>query len=150
MSENSNEECEFPEHPYDPELVKKIVTQYKSIAVVGISKKIERDSHMVAAYLKGNGYKIVPVNPTADSILGEQCYPRLNEIPFSVDVIDVFRKPSALVELADEIINLKNLPKAVWFQIGVINNAAAKKIEKAGIEIVQNRCLKVEHMRLNT
>lgn len=150
MSEDSNDACEFPDRLFDPELVKKIVTQYKSIAVVGISKKIERDSHMVAAYLKGNGYQIVPVNPTADIILGEKCYSRLNDIPFSVDVIDVFRKPSTLIDLADEIINLENLPKAVWFQIGVINNAAAKKIEKAGIEIVQNRCIKVEHIRLNT
>ena len=150
MSENPEEACEVPTHPNDPELVKKIVTQYKTIAIVGISKKIERDSHMVAAYLKGNGYQIIPVNPTADTILGEKCYNRLSEIPFSVDVIDVFRKPSALVDLADEIIGLENTPKSVWFQIGVINNTASKKIEKAGIEIVQNRCIKVEHIRINT
>ncbi|MDH5542918.1 MAG: CoA-binding protein [Nitrospinota bacterium] len=147
MSDEENDSCEFPGHPNDPELIKKVITSYKTIAVVGISKKQERDSHMVAAYMQKNGYRIVPVNPTADEILGERCYHTLADIPFEVDVIDIFRKPSTLPALAGEILSMKNKPKAVWFQIGVINNEAAKMISSAGIDVVQNLCMKVEHIR---
>ncbi len=146
MSNDHTEACEFPAVPRDPELVKKILTQYKTVAVVGISKKEDRDSHRVAAYLKNNGFKIVPVNPAADMILGEKCYKKLADIPFKVDVVDVFRKPSALMELAGEIIEYG--PRSVWFQIGVINNDAAQKIIDAGIEVVQNMCMMVEHKKL--
>ena len=149
MSNEENDSCEFPGYPNDPELIKKIITSYKTIAVVGISKKQERDSHMVAAYMQKNGYRIVPVNPTADEILGERCYHTLEDIPFEVDVIDIFRKPSTLPALAGEILSMKNKPKAVWFQIGVINNEAAKMISSAGIEVVQNLCMKVEHIRMS-
>ena len=143
MSENDT--CELPTLGNDSELAKKIALTYKTVAVVGISKKEDRDSHKVAAYLKENGFKIIPVNPQADEVLGEKCYASLADIPFRVDVVDVFRKPSALLELADEIIAAK--PKAAWFQLGVVNNEAAKKIADAGIEIVQNKCIKVEHRR---
>lgn len=143
MSEN--EACEFPQLGSDSELAKKIVLTYKTVAVVGISKKEDRDSYRVAAYLKDNGFKIIPVNPQADEVLSEKCYARLADIPFQVDVVDVFRKPSALVELADEIIAAK--PKSAWFQLGIVNNEAAKKIADAGIEIIQNMCIKIEHHR---
>ncbi len=129
----------------DAELAKKIVLSYRTVAVVGISNKEDRDSHKVAAYLKNHGFKIIPVNPQADEVLGEKCYARLSDIPFRVDVVDVFRKPSALSGLADEIIAAK--PKAAWFQLGVVNNEAAKKIADAGIEVVQNKCIKIEHAR---
>lgn len=142
--ENS-EACEIPLYSGDNQLAKKIVTQYKTVAIVGISQKEDRDSYRVAAYLKGRGFKIIPVNPQADEILGEKCYARLADIPFKADVVDVFRKPSALPELADEIVAYR--PKSAWFQLGVINNSAAKKIADAGIEVVQNLCIKVEHAR---
>ncbi|MDH5543882.1 MAG: CoA-binding protein [Nitrospinota bacterium] len=148
MSDEESESCEFPDHPNDPELIKKVITSYKTIAIVGISKKQERDSHMVAAYMQKHGYRIVPVNPTADEILGERCYHSLAEIPFEVDVIDVFRKPSTLPALANDIVGMANKPKAVWFQIGVVNNEASKIVSSAGIEVVQNRCMKVEHIRM--
>ncbi len=140
--------CERPAFPGDEALVKKIVTQSKTVAVVGISKKEDRDSYRVAAYLKAHGYTIIPVNPQADEILGEKCYASLADIPFAVDVVDVFRKPSALPELAAQIVALPRRPKAVWFQIGVVNNDAARLVSEAGIDVVQNICLKVEHARL--
>ena len=140
--------CERPAFSPDAALVKKIVTQSKTVAVVGISKKEERDSYRVAAYLKDHGYTIIPVNPQADEILGEKCYAALADIPFAVDVVDVFRNPSALPGLADEIVALAHRPKAVWFQLGVVNNEAAKKIQNAGIDVVQNLCIKIEHARL--
>lgn len=147
MDMGPHEACDRPEHPNSPALLKKIVTTYKTVAVVGISKKEDRDSHRVAAYLKAHGFKLVPVNPQLDEVLGEKCYARLADIPFPVDVVDVFRKPSALVELAEEIIPIK--PKAVWFQLGVVNNEAARKLEQAGIEVVQNACIKIEHALLS-
>lgn len=140
--------CERPAFPPDAALVKRIVTQSKIVAVVGISKKEDRDSYRVAAYLKNHGYTIIPVNPQAEEILGEKCYAALADIPFAVDVVDVFRKPSALPELADGIVALKHRPKAVWFQLGVVNNDAALKIKEAGIDVVQNLCIKIEHARL--
>lgn len=140
--------CERPAFPPDAALVKRIVTQSRTVAVVGISKKEERDSYRVAAYLKDHGYTIIPVNPQADEILGEKCYAALADIPFAVDVVDVFRNPSVLPGLADEIVALAYRPKAVWFQLGVVNNDAAKKIQSAGIDVVQNLCLKIEHARL--
>jgi predicted CoA-binding protein len=143
MSENNS--LEAPLFSDDPELAKKIVTTYKTVAVVGISKKEDRDSYRVAAYLKDNGFKIIPINPQADEVLGEKCYASLKDVPFKVDVVDVFRKPTALAELADEIIAAR--PKSAWFQLGVINNDAAKKIAAAGIEMVQNLCIKIEHAR---
>lgn len=146
MSGEDGTACEWPEHPNDPALVKKIVTEYRTVAVVGISKKEDRDSYRVAAYLKEHGFRIVPVNPQLDEVLGEKCFARLADIPFTVDVVDVFRKPSALVELADEIAAAK--PKAAWFQLGVVNNEAAFKLERAGVAVVQNACIKIEHARL--
>jgi len=142
------EACEFPDRPNDIELVKKILSQSKTVAVVGLSGKEDRDSYRVAKYLKDNGYTVIPVNPARDEILGEKCYKSLSDIPFKVDVVDVFRKPSALPSLASEIVAIK--PKAVWFQIGVVNSDAAKIIRDAGIDFVQNICMKIEHARLNS
>ncbi|MFQ5433111.1 MAG: CoA-binding protein [Nitrospinota bacterium] len=141
-----SEACEFPDRPNDPELVKNILENSKTVAVVGLSHKENRDSYRVAAYLKEHGYKIVPVNPAREEILGEKCYKTVGDIPFKVDVVDVFRKPSALPELAEQIAAVK--PGAVWFQIGVVNEAASKTIRDAGIDFVQNLCMMVEHSRI--
>ncbi len=148
MNGSEGEACEAPGHQNSSELIKKILRNYKTVAVVGISRKPDRDSYRVAAYLKEHGFRVLPVNPAAEEILGEQCYPRLGDIPFPIDVVDVFRKPSALSELADEIISMNTPPKAVWFQLGVINAEAVQKVSDAGIEVVQNLCIKVEHARL--
>lgn len=141
------EKCQLPQRASDPEVVRKILAGCKTVAIVGLSAKPERDSYRVAAYLKEHGFEIIPVNPQSAEILGEKCYKTLADIPFRVDVVDVFRKPSALPALAGEIINAR--PKAAWFQIGVVSNSAAKKITDAGIGFVQNVCMKTEHQRLS-
>jgi len=147
MPDPLSESCEMPSHANNAELINKIVTSYSTVAVVGISKKEDRDSYKVSAYLLDNGFRVVPVNPTADEILGQKSYPSLDSIPFPLDVIDIFRKPSALPELAKEIVSLANKPKSVWFQIGVVNKEAVEIITSAGIDTVENRCLMVEHRK---
>lgn len=119
----------------------------QSIAVVGISRRIERDSHRVAAYLQSAGYRIVPVNPGFDEILGEQCFPSLAAIPpaVRVDIADVFRRAEYLPAAVDEAI-ARGVP-VVWFQSGLRHEAAAARAVAAGLKVVQDRCLKVEHMR---
>jgi len=136
---------EFPDKPADHALISQVITTAKTIAVVGISRKPEAVSRMVAEYMSQHGYTIIPVNPVAEEIMGEKCYHSLADIPFPVDVIDVFRKPNTLVELAEKIIAMPHKPKTVWFQLGIANNEAAKIIEDAGINIIQSRCIKIEH-----
>jgi len=138
--------CRIPNRANDSELIKKIIAGCKTVAIVGLSGKPDRDSYRVAAYLKEHGLRIIPVNPQREEILGEKCYKSLADIPFRVDVVDVFRKPSALPALADEIINVR--PGAAWFQVGVVDNDAAKKITDAGISFVQNVCMKIELLKL--
>jgi hypothetical protein len=130
-----------------PEIIKKIVESSKVIAVVGLSDKPDRPSYGVASYLKNQGYKIIPVNPTKTEILGEKSYPDLKSIPEPIDIVDVFRKSEAVGPIVDEAIEIK--AKAVWLQEGVINEAAAAKAFDAGLSVVMNRCLLKEHHRLS-
>ncbi len=124
-----------------------IVKTARTIAVVGISAKPERDSHRVAAYLQRAGYRIVPVNPGLDEVLGERCYPSLAAIPLTiqVDVADVFRRVEHLPEVVTDAI-ARGVP-VVWFQSGLRHDEAAARARAAGLTVVQDRCLKVEHMR---
>jgi len=130
------------------EELKEILTHYKTVAVVGISPKEDRPSYSVASYLKSKGYRIVPVRPDGDIILGEKVYPNLHEIPeeIEVDVVDVFRKSEEVPPVADEAI--RRGAKVLWMQEGVINKEAGKKAEKAGLKVVMDRCMKKEHERL--
>jgi predicted CoA-binding protein len=130
----------------NPDTIRDLIQESKTIAVVGLSDNPGRDSNMVAAYLQRQGYKIVPVNPNKDAILGEKSYPDLASIPVSVDLIDVFRRSEVVDPIADEAIKIE--AKGMWLQLGVINEAAAKKAFDAGLKVVMNRCLKVEHARL--
>jgi len=123
-----------------------ILRGVKSIAVVGLSTNPFRPSHDVAGYLQRAGYRIIPVNPNYPEILGEKSYPSLNAIPFPVDIADVFRRPEALPEVVDDAIRAK--VSRLWFQIGVVNNLALQRTHDAGIQVVVDRCLKVEHRRL--
>ena len=116
------------------------------IAVVGLSDKPDRASNRVALYLQEAGYKIIPVNPTKDEILGEKSYPDLSTIPEPVDIVDVFRRSDAVGPIVEEAILAK--AKAVWFQEGVINNSAAQQAADAGLKVVMNRCLLKEHVKL--
>ncbi len=124
--------------------IKEILTKYKTIAIVGVSNKPDRDSYIVAEYLLNHGYKIIPVNPNLDSLFGLKAYPNLLSIPDEIEIVDIFRKPEFVDEIVEQAIQKK--AKVIWMQIGVINEKEAKKAEKAGLKVVMNKCIKVEHM----
>ncbi len=140
-------ECEFPTVNSNKEEIKEIFDSVKTIAVLGLSPDESKASHRVAKYLKEVGYKIVPVYPKEDEILGEKVYRSLKEIPFGIDMVDIFRKPAAFDAIADACIERGDV-KVFWGQQGLVNNAAAEKAEKAGMKVVQNHCSMVEHRAL--
>jgi uncharacterized protein len=140
-------ECEFPSVNSNNKEIKEIFDMVKTIAILGLSPDESKDSHKVAKYLQSAGYKIVPVYPKEESILGEKVYRSLAEIPFDVDMVDIFRKPNALGPIADACIEKGNV-KVFWAQKGIVNNEAAKKAQDAGMRVVQNHCSMVEHRTL--
>jgi predicted CoA-binding protein len=140
-------ECEFPTINSNKEEMREIFESVKTIAVLGLSPNPEKPSHKVAAYLQEVGYKIVPVYPKGDTILGEKVYRSLAEIPFEVDMVDIFRKPAAFDAIADACIARGDV-KVFWGQVGLVNNAAAQKAKDAGMKVVQNYCTMVEHKAL--
>lgn len=130
------------------DVVSKVLTTYKTWAVVGCSPDPYRDSHSVAAFLQARGYDIIPVNPGAEVVLGEKCWPDLPSIPEerAVEVVDIFRKPEAAEDVVREAIQIG--AKAVWMQIGVINDTAYRLAKEAGLDVVMDRCPKIELARL--
>ena len=140
-------ECEFPSVNANKQEIKEIFQSVKTIAVIGLSPNETKDSHKVAKYLKEAGFKIVPVYPKEDTILGEKVYRSLVEIPFEVDMVDIFRKPAILDVVADACIERGDV-KVFWSQKGIVNNAAAQKAQDAGMKVVQNMCSMVEHRAL--
>ena len=126
--------------------IKTMLCQARTIAVLGLSAKPEKDSYQVAQYLKENGYRIIPVSPGKAEILGETAYASLDDIREPVDIVDVFRNPAQVVPHALEAIRLK--PGAFWMQLGIENDEAAALLVDAGIDVVMDRCIKVEHGRL--
>ena len=129
----------------DPRVIRKIYGYAKTIAIVGLSPNRLRPSFFVGQYLQYRGYRVIPVNPSAPEILGETSYPTLSAIPFPVDVVDVFRAPAAAPAIADEAIKIG--AKALWLQFGVVSPEAAEKAAAAGLDVVMDRCLKIEHGR---
>jgi len=129
----------------DSEKVRRILKTTRTIAVVGLSAQWHRPSFFAAKYLQEHGYRVIPVNPGYESILGEKCYKSLAEIPGKVDVVDCFRKSSEIPALAEEAIRIG--AKVLWMQLGVENAAARATAEAAGLEVVENRCMKIEHGR---
>jgi predicted CoA-binding protein len=140
-------ECEFPSVNSNKQEIKEIFESVKTIAVLGLSPDETKASHRVAKYLQEVGYKIVPIYPKGETILGEKVYRSLAEIPFSVDMVDIFRKPAALDAVADACIARGDV-KVFWAQKEIVNNAAAKKAKDAGMMAVQNLCTMVEHRNL--
>jgi predicted CoA-binding protein len=132
-------------NPSDDEIID-ILRPPKTIAVVGISDKPERDSYGVAKYLQDQLYRVIPVNPMLQRVLNRPCYPSLRDIAERVDIVDIFRRSEAVPEIVDEAIAIG--AKVVWMQLGVVNEAAAEKAEEAGLMVVMHRCIKVEHSRL--
>jgi predicted CoA-binding protein len=126
--------------------IKQLLESTRVIAVVGLSDKPNRASHHVADYLKTQGYRIIPVNPTLTSVLGERCYPSLRDIPEPVDMVDVFRKSDAVPSIVEEAIAIG--AKSLWLQEGVVHQPAANQARDAGLKVVMDRCILKEHERL--
>lgn len=126
--------------------LRRILKQNHVIAVVGLSANWWRPSYFVAKYLKEHGYRIIPVNPAYQEVLGEKCYTTLQDIPEKIDMVDCFRKTEEIPALAEDAIRLG--AKCLWMQLGVINAAAAAHATESGLDVVMNRCVKIEHGRL--
>jgi predicted CoA-binding protein len=125
--------------------IQRVLNTAKTIAIVGLSNNQLRASYFVAYYMKRHGYRVIPVNPRETEILGETSYPSLLDVPVSVDVVNVFRAPSALPEIARDAVAVK--AGALWCQFGVINFDGARTAEAGGLTVIMDRCLKVEHAR---
>ena len=126
--------------------IRDILKNARTIAILGLSPKPEKDSNMVARYLKEQGYRIIPVRPAQKEILGEKVYASLDDIKETVDIVDVFRNPAQIVPHAHEAIRLK--PKVFWMQLNIENREAAGLLTAAGIDVIMDRCIKVDHERL--
>ena len=126
--------------------LRRILKTNHTIAVVGLSADWYRPSYFAAKYMQEHGFKIIPVNPKYDEILGEKCYPNLKAIPEPVDIVDVFRKPDDCAPIAQDAVAIG--AKVLWLQLGVVNEEAARIAEAGGLEVVMDRCVKIEYARL--
>ena len=129
--------------PAVPDQIHEILQHARTIAVVGLSDNPLRPSHGVAAYLQSQGYRVIPVNPEIKGALGEKAYPSLLDVPEKIDIVDIFRRPEFVEEVVDQAIQLK--VSAVWMQEQVIHERAAQKARAAGIFVIMDRCILVEH-----
>ncbi len=130
----------------DINTLRRILSQYKRIAVVGLSADWSRPSYFAAKYLLDHGFEVIPVNPKYEEILGQKCYPDLESIPGEVDVVDLFQRTERVPPFVDTAIAIG--AKVIWMQLGVVHEEAAKKAEDAGLEVVMDRCMKIEYARL--
>ncbi|HXF18050.1 MAG TPA: CoA-binding protein [Burkholderiales bacterium] len=130
----------------DINTLRRILRECKTIAVVGLSANWYRPSFFAAKYMQEHGYRIIPVNPAYPEVLGEKCYASLKDIPQKVDIVDCFRKSTEIEPIADDAIAIG--ARVLWMQLGVMNAKAADKARKAGLQVVQDRCVKIEHGRL--
>ena len=135
--------------------IENILKKHKTIAIVGLSREPEKDSHRVGGYLKAHGFRIIPVNPFADEVLGEKSYKSLLNIPpeiqKTVEVVEIFRPSEEVPIIVDQAIRLKALYgtlQVVWMQLGIVNDKAAEAAKKAGLTVVMNKCMMVEHDRI--
>ena len=126
--------------------IREILTQYKTVAIVGVSPKPERDSYKVASFLKQQGYKMIPVTPNAKEVLGEPTYPDIISIPVDVDVVDIFRRPEEVLPVVEQAISIG--ARVVWMQEGIVNEEAATRARKAGLKVIMNHCMRKELLRL--
>ena len=126
--------------------LRRILTDYKRVAIVGLSADWSRPSNFAAKYLLDHGFEVVPVNPKYDEILGQKCYTDLRDIPDPVDVVDLFQRVDRIPPFVDQAIEIG--AKVVWMQLGIIHEEAAQKARDAGLEVVMDRCMKIEYARL--
>jgi predicted CoA-binding protein len=127
-------------------VLKEILQSAKTIAVVGLSSNPAKESYRIASYLKDQGYRIIPVNPTATEILGEKAYPDLISVPEKIDVVQIFRKPEDVPPVVDDAI--KAGARVIWMQEGIVHEEAAQKAQQAGLQVVMDTCMRVSHRRL--
>jgi len=133
------------ENPPDT-TIREILATPRTIAVVGCSPDPDRDSHRIAALLKAKGHRVIPVNPSCQEILGERCFASVRDIPEPVEMIDVFRRPEFVDQIADDAVTVG--AKILWLQLEVINEPAARKAQEAGLTVVMDRCPAIEYRRL--
>jgi len=126
--------------------LKPILDQAKNIAVVGLSPNPDRPSHSIAQYLKDHGYRIIPVNPMAEEVLGEISYPDLKAVPESIDVVQIFRKTEEVPAIVDDAIAIGAM--VIWMQVGIINEEAAERARSVGLQVVMDRCMRATHIEL--
>lgn len=143
----SDSACEFPAFNSTSEEIVQILKSAKTIAVVGMSPKPDRPSHGVAKYLMERGFEVIPVNPGQTEILGRTCYRSLKDVPGKIDIVNIFRPPEAVPEIVEEAI--AKGAKAIWMQLGIVHNAAALCAKTAGMAVVMNKCLMIEHTVLS-
>ena len=129
----------------DPHTILELILDAHTVALVGLSRNELRASHFVGYYLQRHGYRVIPVNPTEERVLGEQSYPTLADVPEPIDVVDVFRDPASVPQIAQEAVDAG--AGALWLQFGVISPEGARIASEAGLQVVMDRCLKVEHAR---
>ncbi|MCS7192556.1 MAG: CoA-binding protein [Armatimonadetes bacterium] len=141
----AQEFCEIPTVNAESEDIERLLKEAKVVAVVGVSRDPTKDSHIVAKYLSQH-YRTYFINPHADEINGHKVYASLKDLPEVPDIVDIFRAPSKVPPIVDEATEIG--AKAVWMQIGVVNNEAAQKAKEAGLIVVQNKCIMVEHKKL--
>jgi hypothetical protein len=126
--------------------LRRILTRHHVIAVVGLSAHWYRPSYFAAKYMRDHGYRIIPVNPNHAEVLGEKSYPSLAAIPEAVDIVDCFRKPEEMVPIARDAVAIG--AKVLWMQLGIRNDEAARIANAAGLDVVMNHCVKIEHARI--
>ena len=138
----------------NPNEIQEILKKYKTVAVVGLSRELGKDSHRVSAYLKNHGFRIIPLNPFADEVLGEKSYQSLLDIPpeiqKTIEVVDIFRPSKDVPLIVEQAIKLKAMygkPHVIWMQLGIVNEQAAEAAEKAGLIVVMDKCMMIEHKR---
>jgi predicted CoA-binding protein len=131
-------------------LIEEMLKNSKTIAVIGLKESGDEVSNKVSLYMKKHGYRIIPVNPVlaGKKVLGEVSFSDVAEISEKVDLVNIFRRPEFLEKHASEILKMKQLPKYVWFQLGIYNDKAADTLMDAGVKVIQNRCIMVEHTNL--
>jgi predicted CoA-binding protein len=139
----------------DNDEIKEILTRYRTVAIVGLSRDPSKDSYRVAEYLKKHGFHVVPINPASNEILDEKTYKSLIDMPAEVqktlEIVDIFRPSENVLPIVDQVVQLKKLygvPYVVWMQLGIINEKAAEKARKAGLTVVMDKCMMQEHRRL--
>lgn len=134
------------------EEIRSVLKSCRTVAAVGLSRNPDKDSYRVAHYLQSVGYRIIPVNPFANEILGEKCYNSLLDIPETIEIVDIFRPSEDVPPIVEEAIEIKKkrgTPNVVWMQLGIVNEEAARQAREAGFTVVMNRCMMVEHRRLS-